>query len=424
MAQNIQVCDDCKITSFRVDDQLWDVIENAINSETCHCKCLFAHQKSGINVQPPALTVAAILNHTECVKTLIEAGADVNVTTAQENFVSQRTALSLAAQMGHTESVNVLIAAGADVNKMEDKQFTPLTFAAQGGQSECIKILIDAGADVNMGTGMELNDIGMRYYECKRTALMWLFIPESPVCRYTDSTFYHLTEDRCRALSRKPNREECVDILLEAGADVNKVDRRTCTALRHAARLPDQTRCVKKLLDAGANVNLVGPRSDSPIIMALSNHCDKNLELILKAGADVNGESVLLMASFANSRCVKLLLKTGLRINTRDMSFISDKVIKEFHAAGVTSIRDNQIPDYVKQEDEKRHLKHLCLVRIRNHLLELDPHENLFIRVPQLGLPKSLTSYLMYDVTVDDVSDDCDNGDDSVDDVSDDNGDD
>ena len=123
----------------------------------------------------------------------------------------------------------------------------------------------------------------------------------------------------------------------------------------------------------------------------------------------MNGESVLLMASFANSKCVKLLLKSGLRINTRDMSFISDKVVKEFHAAGVTSIRHNQIPDYVKQEDEKRHLKHLCRVRIRNHLLELDPHQNLFLRVPQLGLPKSLASYLLYDVTVDDVSDDSDN---------------
>ena len=53
---------------------------------------------------------------------------------------------------------------------------------------------------------------------------------------------------------------------------MNKVDRRTCTALGHAARLPDQTSCVKELLDAGADANLVGHKSDSPIIMALSNH--------------------------------------------------------------------------------------------------------------------------------------------------------
>ena len=65
-----------------------------------------------------------------------------------------------------------------------------------------MKILIEAGADVNMGTGMVINDIGMSYYECKRTALMWLFHPESLVYRHKDSTFYHLTEEDCNALSQ------------------------------------------------------------------------------------------------------------------------------------------------------------------------------------------------------------------------------
>ena len=126
MAENVEICDGCKITSLRIDDQLWDVMEKAMNSGSCHCKCLFGHEKSGINVQPPSLTVASILNHIECVKILIEAGADVNVTTKQK-YVSQRTVLSLAAQMGHLECVNALIAAGADVNKMNEKKFTALT---------------------------------------------------------------------------------------------------------------------------------------------------------------------------------------------------------------------------------------------------------------------------------------------------------
>ena len=189
MAQNVRVCDGCKIPLFRFDRQVRHVMEKAMNSETCHCKCLFALQKLGINVQPPALTVAAILNHTDCVETLIEAGADVNAMAAPDRVYS-RTALSLAAPMGHPECVNALIAAGADVNKKEHEQLTSLIYAAQGGQSECMRILIEAGADVNMetgkelnDTGMELNDTGMPYYGCKRplyeskkTALMWVFL--------------------------------------------------------------------------------------------------------------------------------------------------------------------------------------------------------------------------------------------------------
>ena len=43
-----------------------------------------------------------------------------------------------------------------------------------------------------------------------------------------------------------------------------------------------------------------------------------------------------------------------------------------------------------------------------NHLLKLDPHENLFVRVPRLPLPKALQSYLLYDQTLDDEAEETD----------------
>ena len=53
-------------------------------------------------------------------------------------------------------------------------------------------------------------------------------------------------------------------------------------------------------------------------------------------------------------------------------------------------------------------LKHLCREAIREHLLHLDQHENLFQRVPRLGLPALLQSYLLYWQTLDDNDDDDD----------------
>ena len=45
-------------------------------------------------------------------------------------------------------------------------------------------------------------------------------------------------------------------------------------------------------------------------------------------------------------------------------------------------------------------LSHLCREAIRNHLLDIDRHENLFVRVPRLGLPPVLNDYLLYNVSL------------------------
>ena len=46
-------------------------------------------------------------------------------------------------------------------------------------------------------------------------------------------------------------------------------------------------------------------------------------------------------------------------------------------------------------------LAELCRTKIRKYLLDLDQHTNLIFRIPQLGLPTSLTEYLLYDISLD-----------------------
>ena len=60
-------------------------------------------------------------------------------------------------------------------------------------------------------------------------------------------------------------------------------------------------------------------------------------------------------------------------------------------------------------------LKDMCRHAIRKHLVEIHPHENLFVRIPKLGLPDIVTKYLLYNMSVDE-SDDSD-GDDSEEEV-------
>ena len=62
-----------------------------------------------------------------------------------------------------------------------------------------------------------------------------------------------------------------------------------------------------------------------------------------------------------------------------------------------------EVPGFLQQDPELRFcLKHLCRETIRNHLITLDRHSHLFHRIPQLGLPSGLNSYLLYNRALED----------------------
>jgi len=91
-----------------------------------------------------ALTYAARRGHTDAVRFLINAGANVNV---RDN--RGETALMYAAFSGHTDIARLLIQAGANVNATDTRGRTPLMAAALEGHTDIARLLIQAGANVN-----------------------------------------------------------------------------------------------------------------------------------------------------------------------------------------------------------------------------------------------------------------------------------
>ena len=59
-------------------------------------------------------------------------------------------------------------------------------------------------------------------------------------------------------------------------------------------------------------------------------------------------------------------------------------------------------PEYLLGTEMEASLKNLSRHRIRTHLLNVDPHFNLLLRIPKLDLMFGLASYLLYDVSIDD----------------------
>lgn len=91
------------------------------------------------------LHAAARNGHTEVVRLLVDAGADV--TTRDEN---NRTPLHLAAWNGRTDVVTILLAAGAEVDALDGNNTTPLYLATAHSQVAVVKVLLAAHANPNL----------------------------------------------------------------------------------------------------------------------------------------------------------------------------------------------------------------------------------------------------------------------------------
>jgi ankyrin repeat protein len=115
-----------------------------------------------------ALMWAAIEDHAEVVKLLIEAGADVNRASTKHDWVEISysegnvpktrdlgglTALQFAARQGSLAAAEALLDAGADANAVEPMyQLTPLQLAVVNGHYRLAKRLIERGAGVDDGS--------------------------------------------------------------------------------------------------------------------------------------------------------------------------------------------------------------------------------------------------------------------------------
>jgi ankyrin repeat protein len=90
-------------------------------------------------------------------KTLLEAGAEVNIMTGLGS------PLQGAAFNGRVDMVKELLNAGADPNLMDHSRYTPLRDAVVGGRPEIVEMLLKAGAQVNVVdvTGQTVLDVAI-----------------------------------------------------------------------------------------------------------------------------------------------------------------------------------------------------------------------------------------------------------------------
>ena len=331
-------------------------------------------------------------DHFNCVKRLIDEGADVNIVN-KYGF----TPVMFAAERGYVCCLNILIAAGADIDKVE-RNFPfvgkpALIRAAKTGNWECVSTLINAGADVNITL------------ENRFTPLM------------------HATY---------MGHVKCVELLIAAGADVNMTNTYGNTSISQIPRYTYKAEIVEMLIKAGADVNAPDLYGQPQILSAVRKGTWSHLKFVIESGADVNAvdlhnNTALMCAAdkyntAESDSCLRVLLQSGARINIVNKDHHNalsqhwerrrpdGNICLLLFAAGETVKKEmieeieNSGPEFAISKcfpgKTNLDLKHLCRDAIRNHLLHLDPHNHLFWRVPQLGLPKIITDDLVYDVSL------------------------
>ena len=217
-----------------------------------------------------ALHWASYHDNADAAQLLIESDADVNAATDLG-----ATPLWLAAENGSLEMANLLLAAGADPNISLLSGETIVMTAAQSGNGAVVRAVLAAGADPNAAVTRE------------QTALLWA------ANRGHAEAVAALIEFGADIHARSLVREQFVKSEKEQDshpAYMFWTEEGGNTALMFAARAGD-LRSAQLLVAAGSDINEGNAFGTTPLIMAVHGGNPAVLEMLLEAGANVNGDS-------------------------------------------------------------------------------------------------------------------------------------
>ena len=248
-----------------------------------------------------ALSRASYHGYLDIVKTLVNAGADINT-----------GALASAVGGNHLPIIMFLIEEGADVNYQDSNGWTALMSSARDNNTTVLNILIDKDADIK---AQDVNG---------RTALMEAVKGQQKI---------------------HPNANQVATIktLIQAGADVNARDINRQTVLMSASEEP----IIKTLIQAGADVNARDLKGKTALMSANINE-ESVIRTLIQAGADVNardlkGKTALIYAvRRKNPAVVKTLIQVGADVNIKDFEGKTALMSAVEKTMGIVKVSDRE----------------------------------------------------------------------------------
>ena len=241
------------------------------------------------------LTKAVKANDVQAVRVLMKSGTDVNVRSGDGStpllwaanngsveiarlLIANKAAVDVAndfgitpllqaSRVGDSAMVDLLLRSGANPNKAHPEGETPLLAASRSGSVPTVRLLLTRGVDVNAAEKFQ-----------NTTAVMW---------------------------AAAEGHIDVVDVLIEAGADINRqghittlTDRNNAdhptggfTPLMWAARSGNDA-LVRRLVEKGAKVNQKNGDEASAAMVAMYNDRFDVAGTLIELGSDVNDGSL------------------------------------------------------------------------------------------------------------------------------------
>lgn len=209
------------------------------------------------------LSCAAGLGHIEMVKLLLEAGADVNMTSSSEEG-TRETPLMVGTK--YPEIVKLLLAAGAEPKSRDGNGHSAMLPASLCGNETVQELLLDAGCPVT-------SDCLFSPVELRQLRIVQRMLEQKPDVNKP------ISESYCRFIKGEMP-------LLVA------VRMTTPESLNNASMIPIPPRAnrlgiIKALLEAGANVNAKQRSTGrTPLLLAVEEKDAEIAKILIQAGAD------------------------------------------------------------------------------------------------------------------------------------------
>ena len=232
-----------------------------------------------------ALDFAAIAGNVDAFKALVRHGADWKALSG-----AGLTVLNTAAASDNTELIDVLIELGAPVDGPGGDE-TPLYTATGAYSPDAVRALIRHGANVHhkpqgnssLYAGSPLDD-----------ALMWghhgAEVVNLLLENGADLNKFELTQgmSALHFMFLHSGTDDVLEALLRAGAHVSEPDYDGDYLLHQAVDAFDGAKAVELLVEAGAEVNALSPRGLTPLQMACSKADGPAVVALLRHGAAID----------------------------------------------------------------------------------------------------------------------------------------